>query len=427
MSVVGVSYASSETANVRGQHSTVADGDVHIEMFETAVGRNAWVLYDCDEAEWFAILHNRGAHVTRPGVSMLRDQLPMVYVRYAIRMASRPYFGGVVTRGGYCVVTRSADATQARILNVLPEPHVLTWNTLHVRGGGIQHVTCPNLMYGDTVVSCYPRHMDDAPNETIVVATRKLARRVNGDWTLSALTPRVSVQCARLSATDLLMSVTYVRAVLSGKVFFTVFHTDDASNNTVHGVDLNDGSVTDIQVPGIIHRASLQQSREEVYMKYSVADATNTMSVMGLTNELTYLFTPAVAIGGISTLPGCGILARYDETSDDGSRRRTAIRLISAAGGGGLVIAHTAWYDDDTPPHISGEYAMLSRNQFTFVWFERLMSICLDAAAGTAFILTAQIFRPDMRSPSRAAFKPIRAIGEGARPEALRLITSPSQ
>ena len=439
MSVVGVNYAPGRIARRGRTRVTRSETDVPIREFSFLVKGSAKVLYDCDEATWFAILHDEGAYATRPEASNPVGTLNMVEAKYADpSITPSVYFGGVAAgQRGYCVVTRSDDATRAFILEVLPAPHVPAWQPVRLDGGGDLHTSCKHLLHGKIVTCCYPEHSADLTHETMVIATRELLRLASGQWVLSEHSVRARFPCARVNASDVAMRVTDVCAVASGLVFVSVAHVN--GRLTVHKVDLNEGA--SVSVAEDAFEVTLWQSRNEVYVNYkkhtyfTIAPGSTGIGsatyIKGLTNGVSV--SPARTNDtDLATLPGHGIILthRTDGNDEEPDDCRQVMRMVNATPPcKASVIARTAWFGPGSDTSIQDDLAYTSFGDI-FVWFGNIVGMRMepdefdddnDEELGiyNVGIYVARVFQVDTLASPHTTFTPMRS---GSTDGALRLV-----
>lgn len=450
MSVVGVSYASSRTPNERGQPSELHEaGDPLVSAFQYNVGMHARVLYDCDEAEWFAILHGTGALVTRKGVLAQPGRSPLEAVNYGVLPLQTPldYFGGNLGGGGYCVATRSSDGADVRILEVLPHPAVLAWRDVTIEGEGDAHPTCTCLLGGSLVVSCYPEFLSNQNTGHVVIATRELRRQGSG-WVLGASVEWAKVRCPRINQPFMYIhevcavatsTETYIggsrRLQGSMAVYFSLASrmgdqgfqhrngrpTTPAApgiDTAVYKVDTRSGSITEIMGGGLMTTASLWQSLENVYMSYATqAHSMRTLHVMGLTDGTAHSVDASTPILGVATLPRCGVLVMQEEEKYDDEHemhRRAVLRVIDSSPGEKSIVARTNWNLGGLDSGlINRNYNSFTRTAHRFVFMDSLVTI-MENWYGTIVstdVLMARMFRADARAHARGGawwLKPMR-------------------
>lgn len=473
MSVVGVDYAAwkPRMPSPSSQAPAVVDeGEEPIEAFDIIrLGQDEdedededegdiddmHVLYDCDDGDWFAIMDELGALVTRPRAPMQPGRCPLVAVNYGPPLRhpyyGTPYFGGALDMGSnvHCIATRSED--EVRLLELRPDPAPLRWCVVDVAGGPDLCATCKCLLGGDTIIGC------DYDACIVSIFKRTLNKREDGTWHLSGREEIGRFPTEPIAAHSAFTQVCAVSNNQTMRVFI-VSDEDDYKKRFLYRVDIPRDHPPDAHLDRRVLYAGLadgsmviMQSRNDVYMcaERHLEDGHvetphdshtyKSYSVKGLTNRLTYsdrrdidMFTPyGGRMGAFEpprrwtevTIPGYGILTsecKLDPRDGDGPQRgHCELLMVSkvharavVARSETMVISHTA------QPMLT----TCNLKEVGFVWMDCIVNVQVAADGNGYRVRFARCFRGDVDSVhpnprpqwTRIRMRPVRNKAGGA-------------
>ena len=307
MTCVGVDYASRLDAH-RDRESTRPpfeykrqhEGLIMVTSDDVRSKEEGVILYDCDHAEWFAVIDDEGARVVKPWRTWVKDRRPpWERVVYGSRTDLRPYFAGNLEGGGYCVVTAGLASETIRILEVRDGMH-LAWKEVGVSNDPLlnERVPCEFMVGGGTVVYC------QLTETGLIVGKRTLVK--SGDaWEM-----RPWEELSRHLESWHDMTICRVCAVPRQGGGFHVFCTLKHERSSAFLFVAMDTTARTHRTRTSQNHIQMRQCRRQVYA--TLNGVVTNVTTMTPCVDVDPSYTP----GGFCTLPGFGVLISKNDSHD---------------------------------------------------------------------------------------------------------------